>query len=53
MSGVICERISGRVKGKVYKLVVSYDVWFGNGGTNKKTGGGVGGGRADDAKIFI
>lgn len=30
----------------------SYVVWFVGGGTDKKTGGGAGGGRVEDAKIF-
>lgn len=30
-----------------------YDVLFGDGGTNKKTGGAGGSGRVDNVKIFI
>lgn len=44
--GVICDRVAARVEGKVYKMLVRPDVWSGDGGTEKNTGAGAGGGGA-------
>lgn len=39
---------------KVYNCTgVCFDVWFKDNGTNKKTGGGAGGGSNEDAQIFV
>ena len=52
---MICDRrVSTKVKGKVYRMVVtSHDVWFGDASNRQKTIGRAGGGRAKDAEIVI
>ena len=61
------ERIEGNVVSNLWQMgtskserevlqegsETSYVVWFGGGGTDEKTGGGTGGGRVEDAKIFV
>lgn len=48
VSEVTCGRkIVPRVKRKAYKMVGQYDVWFGNGRTNKQTRG-----RDENVKIL-
>lgn len=47
MSGVIFDRITATGKRTVYKMVVMYCIITGDSGSDKKTGGKAGGGRAE------
>ena len=57
MSGVICDRIvPGRLKGKMYKVVVRPAMLYGLETvalTKRQEGCGDGGGRVEDVAIFI
>ena len=56
MPGVVCDRqLPARVKGEVYNVAVRLVMLhrLNKSGTDEKTGGGNGGGRIEDATIFI
>ena len=54
MSGGICEkRVAAKVKGSIGGSEISNVVWFGDGGTEQKSGGKTGGGRVKDVEILF
>ena len=53
---VICNRrVAARVKGEVYKTVVTRQLplWLRNGSTDKETGNRAGDGRVEDVTVFF